>query len=97
MATRITAIRKKSQKKALEQPRPKAKSLEIFDKGILNSRDFARGMSALMSDLITNAVTPQIGNAVVNAGGKLLKIVELEHKYGIQRGGSKVLQLADQN
>lgn len=39
-------------------------------------------MSALMSDLIEGNVTPQVGNATVNAGGKLLKIVELQLKYG---------------
>jgi len=39
-------------------------------------------MSALMSDLIEGAVTPNVSNAVVNAGGKLLKVVELRLKYG---------------
>jgi hypothetical protein len=39
-------------------------------------------MSALMSDLIEGKVTPQVGNACCNAGGKLLKMVELQHKYG---------------
>lgn len=42
-------------------------------------------MSALMSDLIEGTVTPQVGNATVNAGGKLLKIVELQLKYGQQQ------------
>ena len=35
-----------------------------------------------MSDLIEGNITPQVGNATVNAGGKLLKIVELQLKYG---------------
>lgn len=39
-------------------------------------------MSALMSDLITGCITPEISNATVNAGGKLLKIVEMQLKYG---------------
>lgn len=39
-------------------------------------------MSALMSDLIAGRVTPQIGNATCNAGGKLLKIVDMQYKYG---------------
>lgn len=39
-------------------------------------------MSALMSDLIEGNVSPQVGNATVNAGGKLLKVVELNLKYG---------------
>lgn len=39
-------------------------------------------MSALMSDLIEGKVTPQVGNATVNAGGKLLKVVEMQMKYG---------------
>jgi len=44
-------------------------------------------MSALMSDIIEGAITPQVGNATVNAGGKLLKVVELQLKYGDKRGG----------
>lgn len=39
-------------------------------------------MSALMSDVISGAVTPQITNAACNAGGKMLKMVDLEYKYG---------------
>lgn len=39
-------------------------------------------MSALMSDLIEGKVTPSVGNAAVNAGGKLLKITEMQLKFG---------------
>jgi hypothetical protein len=39
-------------------------------------------MSAIMSDLIEGAVSPGIANAICNAGGKLLKNVELSQKYG---------------
>ena len=52
-------------------------------------------MSALMSDLIEGRVTPQIGNATCNAGGKLLKIVEMQYKYGVDGPGQhKVVTLA---
>ena len=43
-------------------------------------------MSALMSDVIEGAITPQVANATVNAGGKLLKVVELTLKYGSTNG-----------
>ncbi len=39
-------------------------------------------MSAMMSDLVEGAISPSVGNAAVNAGGKLLKIVEMRLKYG---------------
>ena len=45
-------------------------------------------MSALMSDLIEGKITPGVGNAPVNAGGKLLKMVELQMKYGQNGSGS---------
>lgn len=72
------------------------RSLGIADRGIRNSHDFANLMSALMSDLIGGRVTPSIGNATCNAGGKLLKVVEMQYKYGTQGPGSghKVLTLA---
>ncbi len=56
--------------------------LEVAKRGINTSKDFASYMSAMMSDLIEGTVTPQIGNAACNAGGKLLKVVEMEYKYG---------------
>lgn len=58
------------------------RSVEIAERGIKTGPDFADLMSALMSDLICGAITPDIGNATCNAGGKLLKIVEMQYKYG---------------
>ena len=60
----------------------KPRSLEVAKKGIRTGGDFALMMSALMSDVIEGQVTPQVANATVNAGGKLLKVVELQLKYG---------------
>lgn len=52
-------------------------------------------MSALMSDLIDGRIPPGIGNATCNAGGKLLKVVEMQIKYGVDGPGQhKVLTLA---
>ena len=58
------------------------KSLAIAARGINTGVQFARFMSALMVDLIEGRISPGIGNAACNAGGKLLKVVELQHKYG---------------
>jgi hypothetical protein len=71
------------------------KSLAIAAKGIDTGVQFARFMSALMTDLIEGRVSPGIGNAACNAGGKLLKVVELQHKYGTPGPGRgcKVLDL----
>lgn len=72
-----------------------SKSSAIADKGIVTSQDFASFMSALMSDLISGAVSPVRGNAVCNAGSKLLKVVEMQMKYGTHSAtnGGKVLFL----
>lgn len=53
-------------------------------------------MSSLMSDLIEGTVAPNVGNATCNAGGKLLRIVELQYKYGTTNsdGKSKTLTLS---
>lgn len=51
-------------------------------------------MGAMMHDVISGALTPQVCNAAVNAGGKLLKMVEMQMKYGSKAtDGSKNLQL----
>jgi hypothetical protein len=39
-------------------------------------------MSALMTDVISGAVDASTCNAACNASGKLLKIVEMQFKYG---------------
>ena len=75
-----------------QQPR----SLAIASQGIKTGKDFANMMSALMSDIIEGRVTPSVGNAACNAGGKLLKVVEMQQKYGTQgKGQEKVLQLSE--
>jgi hypothetical protein len=63
-----------------QQRRPK--SLEFAQHGITTSKDFANTMSALMCDLIEGAITPEVGNAISNVGGKLLKVVEMQYRYG---------------
>jgi hypothetical protein len=73
-----------SQKDAKGTPR----SLTIANKGIKSSDDFANLMSSLMSDLIEGKVTASVGNATCNAGGKLLKMVEMTYKYGSPNGQS---------
>jgi hypothetical protein len=76
------------------QPR----SVAIAAKGIRTSGDFANLMSSLMTDVLTGEITPQVTNAAVNAGGKLLKMVEMEMKYGTTtQQGEKTLELASMN
>lgn len=58
------------------------RTLEFTKKGVKTGTDFANTMSALMSDVIEGTITPQVANAVCNAGGKLLKVVEMQYKYG---------------
>lgn len=49
-----------------------------------------------MTDLIEGRIAPAVGNATCNAGGKLLKAVEMQFKYGTpdkSSPGPKTLQL----
>ena len=70
-------------KKAVQGSKAVPQSLSVANAGVKTGTDFANLMSNLMSDLISGRVTPQVGNAVCNAGGKLLKVVEMKHKYGV--------------
>lgn len=42
-------------------------------------------MSALVGDIVNGRIEPRVATAACNAGGKLLKVVEMEHKYGKKR------------
>lgn len=70
----------------------KPRSLAIAARGVTTSNDMAQLMSALMSDLIEGRISPGVGNATCNASGKLLKVVEMQYKYGTQPGAEKVPQ-----
>lgn len=88
MATETEAIAGTSSK---TEPR----SLAIAEAGIGTGNDFARLMSNLMSDVIAARITPQVSNAVCNAGGKMLKVVEMQMRYGSAKepNGERVLHL----
>lgn len=82
-SARVDRTSKGSTSGAKEVPQNgRSRSLEIAQGGIETSGDFTSLMSALMGDLLEGAVDASVGNAVVNAGGKLLKVVELRLKYG---------------
>lgn len=91
-ATRTGESVRRTRRPAKAQPR----CLPIAARGIETSRDFAGMMSALMSDIIEERIDARAANAVCNAGGKLLKIVELQQKYGVPIGNTtdKTLALA---
>lgn len=75
--------------------RSNARSLRYAENGVKNGRDFADLMSNLMSDMLAERVSPRVGTAVCNAGGKLLKVVELQFKYGsVDSKGRKDIALA---
>jgi len=73
-----TTQRKAVTKKSASRAKP------IAARGIYSAETFANVMSALMTDVLTGAVEPQVANAVCNSGGKLLKVVELQRKCGGQ-------------
>lgn len=67
----------------------------IFEEGVKTAHQFCTGMSMLMGDVISRRLAPNVANAVCNAGGKLLKAVEMQQKYGTKSDGQdKVLLLA---
>jgi len=68
-------------------------SLELAERGVKTGADFANMMSALMSDIIAERITPNKANAACNAGRQLLKVVEMQYRYA-GKENSRVLTLA---
>lgn len=64
--------------------------------GIKTSQDFTNFFSCLISDLAKKTVVPNVGNAMCNAGGKIIKMVELEIRYGqhVPGHGRKLLTVS---
>jgi hypothetical protein len=71
-----------------------ARSLAIANHGVTTAPQFGQLMSALISDLASQRLAPNIANAMVNAGGKMLKCVEMQYKYGKTLDNGKTVPLA---
>jgi len=69
------------------------RTLALARKGVRNGDDLAALLSALISDNIEGRVTTAMTNSTCNAAGKLMKIVELQHKYGMKVGADGVKSL----
>ena len=67
----------------------------IAEAGITTSKEFAAFMSALLSDIICGRINHREANAACNAAGKMLKIIEMQIRYGepCSTDQHKVLQL----
>lgn len=72
--------RSKKNAQGLEKGTPK--SIALAERGIHTGSEFASVMSALLTDTIAGRIDPQVANSVCNISGKLLKVVELQYKYG---------------
>lgn len=73
-------------------------TLGIASQGIHTAQDFSNIMSAIMTDLVAGRLAPNVANAMCNAGGKMLKAVEMQMRWGTASQdvpGRKVLVLAE--
>jgi hypothetical protein len=57
--------------------------LKYAKRGLNTNVDFTNFMSSMISDVVEGKITPQVTNAACNAGGKLMKMIELTYKYGV--------------
>lgn len=70
-----------------------AQCLKFSRHGVKDVDDFSGLMSSMMSDLIEGKISPQIGNAVCNAGGKLLQAVGMQLRHSKNKVRTTSLQL----
>lgn len=61
----------------------------LADNGIQTGADFSRVMAALLADVVGGRIEPNRANAACNVAGKLIRMVEMQHKYGKQVQGSE--------
>lgn len=75
---------------------PRSVSL-LATEGLADSRRCANVLGAIALDVGLQRITPQTGNTMCNAIGKLLKLKEMEIKHGTAEadGGVKRLALTD--
>jgi hypothetical protein len=87
-----------SNTKAKEIERKESRSVMLLStEGLADSRRCANVLGAIALDVGLQRITPQTGNTMCNAIGKLLKLKEMEIKHGIAEmdGGPRRLALTD--
>ena len=70
---------------ATESPRNPPRSLAIARAGLRTGFDTINMLTATITDVLEEGITTNQANVVVNAIGKVLKVVELQFKYGKPR------------
>lgn len=68
-------------KPEIHQSQP-SRSAPIAIRGIKTSRQFAAFTSELLADLASGNIDPQLASAMSHVSGKLLKICDMEYRYG---------------
>lgn len=78
-----------------ESPTPNC--LAISERGIRTAQDFAQFMSAIMGDVIAGRLANGKAAAATRSGVALLKVIEMQYKYGseTEQPGKRVLRLID--
>jgi len=74
-----------------------ANCLAISERGIRTAQDFAQFMSAMMGDVIAGRLANGKAAAATRSGVALLKVIEMQYKYGSENEhpGRKTLRLID--
>jgi hypothetical protein len=62
--------------------RKQSRSVKLAKKEIQTTKDYAEIMAALMLDVIEGKVSVSTVNAAVNSGRQLIRVAELNLKYG---------------
>lgn len=83
-----SAVAKSKARVAKPKPAGLRSAAIIAEGDVADSFQFARWISACMSDLTLGAMSPEVGNSNSAMAGKLLKLTELRLKYGPKGGGS---------
>lgn len=71
--------------------------LAISERGIRTAQDFAQFMSAMMGDVIAGRLSTAKAAATARGGSALLKVIEMQYKYGSEtdQPGKRTLRLID--
>ena len=59
-----------------------SKSAKLAKKEVRTALDYSKLMATLMTDVIAGDISPRTVNAAVNAGRQIIKVAELNLKYG---------------
>jgi len=91
MAKNITSNGKAGN--AVVEKKPRLDTIAFAEHATEGTRQFTKFLGCIMRDVVSGELNSPAANAVCNAAGKILKLAEMQHRYGARKSAFDALRM----